>query len=365
MLGAPPWDAQGAGFGQDFMAMSQQIEASIKPPLGMGMGMPPGFPGMMPPPGMMPTMPSMPQTAPAAKAPIPMLPAQDDTEKLLGELKAELEKAEEATKAAASAGGAFVGVVSRFSINQAQGAIECAEAAQQYGCEEVIIPRDQLLGLNVGDTVVFRAKATPSAPEASFARKVAELSQQRQRILEVEAPLPAPGAVESAQEYIGFVASFKPAQGFGFVTCHNTRQLYGTDVYIHKDQFQELKTSDTIHFRVALNPKGVPVARGVKKAAGHTPAAAAPATSSASPPLPPPGAVGFGPPAGGPPPPPGPPAGFAPPPPEASAAPQSGDDKAKGRGRSVSMSVSSDRKKRSRSRRRRRRSSSSSPPRKK
>lgn len=209
---------------------------------------------------------------PVAAAPLPSTLApepQDDSDKL-DELRADLENAESMTKAAAEDCGAFVGVVSRLSVIEGTGAIECQETAEKYhGAAEVVIPRDQLIGLQVGDTVVFQVNAEQPgrAVQASFARKVAELSQQRQRILAWEAPLPAPGAQESAQEYTGNVASFQPSRGFGYLSCPQTKQLYGSDVLIHRDQFTELCVGDSVLFRVALNPKGVPVARGVRRSA--------------------------------------------------------------------------------------------------
>mmetsp|Transcript_82621 Transcript_82621/g.230403 ORF Transcript_82621/g.230403 Transcript_82621/m.230403 type:complete len:411 (-) Transcript_82621:89-1321(-) len=307
MAWAPgPWD-QGfglprPGLSQDFMPMSPQATTHLlgQYPDASNAGGPLGLPPL---PAQLtslfaPPVPTMPASVPVAS--LPSLPAQDDSARIVEELRGELQKAEGATKAAAQEGGAFVGVVSRLSVMKGTGAIECPEASKEYNGNEVEIPRDQLIGLQVGDTVVFRAVAGDSgAPQASFARKVAELSQQRQRILEVEAPLPAPGAVESAQEYVGFVTSFQPTRGFGFLSCSQTRQLYGSDVYIHRDQYTELKVGDAVHFRVALNPKGVPVARGVRKAAVPQNNAPAP-----PPPGPPPGGSAVPVPPG---PPPGPP----------------------------------------------------------
>eukprot|EP00927_Polykrikos_kofoidii_P068997 TRINITY_DN64374_c0_g1_i1.p1 TRINITY_DN64374_c0_g1~~TRINITY_DN64374_c0_g1_i1.p1 ORF type:complete len:506 (-),score=85.50 TRINITY_DN64374_c0_g1_i1:377-1714(-) len=237
-----------------------------------GPPMPPlGLPGLGGLPSLPASHPSFASTMMGAAQGVacPAALQQEDPSKIVESLKADLLKAESATKVAAQEGGAFVGIVSRLSVQAGTGAIECAETTKQYGVAEVQIPRDQLIGLQVGDTVVFRVSGgDQSAPQATFARKVAELTQQRQRILEVEAPLPGPGAAESPQEYVGFVNSFQPPRGFGFLSCANTRQLYGTDVYIHRDQFVELNVGDAVHFRVALSPKGSPVARGVRKAIG-------------------------------------------------------------------------------------------------
>lgn len=219
----------------------------------------------------------MAQASPMIRAPMPMstLPAptfegmasQDESVRWVEEQKLELQKAEHVTKVAAAESGAFVGIIARLSSTIGGGSIECMESMRQYGMD-VQIQQDQSMGLEVGDTVVFRvAFNEQGTPQAMFVRKLGELTQQRQRILDVEAPFPALGAVESAQEYLGFVTSFQADPGFGFISCAQTRQLYGNDVYIHRDQYVDICVGDAVHFRVALNPKGVPVARGVRKVA--------------------------------------------------------------------------------------------------
>lgn len=187
-------------------------------------------------------------------------------------------KAENATKAAAAGGGAFVGIFARFSSSMGVGYIDCAELRRQFGNTEVQIAREHFMGLDVGDTVVFKVVINGSGePQAAFAKRVGELTRQRQEILEVRAPLPAPGAVESNQEFLGFVTSFQADPGFGFISCAQTRQLYGHDVFLHRDQYADLGIGDAVRFRVALNPQGAPVARGVRRAvAGATGAQSGP-----------------------------------------------------------------------------------------
>lgn len=203
-------------------------------------------------------------TMPSFDAPVP------DEAPRLSELKQDLERAEKATKLAAASSGAFVGIFARFTHASGYGHIACSDLMQHYKTREVQVPAQVHSSLSVGDTVVFKVTSTERGIQANFARRVGELTLQRQRILEAEAPLPAPGAVESAQEYIGFVTSFAADPGFGFISCAQTRQMYGNEVYIHRDQFTDLGVGDAVRFRVALNPRGVPVARGVRKAVTGT-----------------------------------------------------------------------------------------------
>jgi len=212
----------------------------------------------VPPPAQFP--PPLPMTSPAP------MNGQPPGEPSLAHLKSELQKAENATKQAAAGSGAFLGIFARYSLAAGYGYIQCAEVQQQYNGAEAQIQREQYLGLQVGDSVVFKVNLNEKgAPQATFARRVGELTRQRQRILEVEAPLPAEGAVES-QEFLGFVSSFQADPGFGFISCAQTRQVYGTDVYIHRDQFTDMGVGDAVNFRVALNPRGSPVARSVRRA---------------------------------------------------------------------------------------------------
>lgn len=170
----------------------------------------------------------------------------------------ELLRAEHAAKTAAAESGAFVGVVSRISGGVAF--VECSET--RLGSDAQIGAGLLPSNLEVGDTVVFRLGA---GAQVVFAKRLAELTQHRQRILEVEAPPPSPSTLESPQEYEGVISSFQPDKGFGFISCELSRQIYGSDVYIHRDQYMNLSVGDAVQFRVALNPKSMPVGRGVRK----------------------------------------------------------------------------------------------------
>eukprot|EP00439_Symbiodinium_sp_Y106_P053051 s5351_g7.t1 len=160
------------------------------------------------------------------------------------------------------------GVVARLIKSSAAliGAIQAQELPTN-----VQILKDQLGSLKIGDSVVFKvAQNQLGIPQVSFARKLEALTQERQRLLEVEAPLLTPGTAESDVEYLGFVTSFQPELGFGFLSCAQTRQLYGQEVVIHRDQFTDLNVSDGVHFKVALNGNHQPIARRVRKAGGDS-----------------------------------------------------------------------------------------------
>jgi len=290
VMGHTTWSP---GLDKDLHQLSQQLEATMQQ---AAMGNTPSpahlqamqaqvaqmmaqFETTAPPPG---PIASLACTAPSSTSIQSNIPSATSTPVLVGtesideiarwveEQRSELSKAENSTKFAAAENGGFVGVVGKLSPTLGTGWIEGKESFEKYG-RHVQISQDQLEGLQVGDTVVFRVSVSAKGvPQACFVRKLLELTLQRQRILEVEAPLPAPGAVESAQVYLGLITSFQADTGFGFIGCTQTRDFYGCDVYIHRDQFLDLASGDSVHFRVALNPKGVPVARSVRKAGFST-----------------------------------------------------------------------------------------------
>ncbi|CAE7654279.1 unnamed protein product [Symbiodinium pilosum] len=189
-----------------------------------------------------------------------------DPNRSLDQMRAEVSRVEQICKQHAAEAKAYVGVVARLIKSSAAlvGAIQATELPTN-----VQILKDQLGSLKIGDSVVFKvAENQLGIPQVSFARKLEALTQERQRLLEVEAPLPVPGTPESDAEYLGFVTSFQPELGFGLLSCAQTRQLYGQEVLIHRDQFIDLNVSDGVHFKVALNANRQPVARRVRKAGG-------------------------------------------------------------------------------------------------
>ncbi|CAJ1331422.1 unnamed protein product [Effrenium voratum] len=176
--------------------------------------------------------------------------------------RSDLSKAEQVTKQHALEGKAYVGVMARL-IASGIGAIQCAEMPTN-----VQILKDQLGNLRIGDSVVFKVTQNQlGIPQVSFARKLEALTQERHRIMEVDAPLPRPG--HESDEHLGIVSSFQPETGYGFLSCAQTRQVYGQDVYIHCDQFFDLNVGDAVNFRVAVNAKNQPVARRVRKVGQH------------------------------------------------------------------------------------------------
>lgn len=246
------------------------MPGGLRPPGLPHMGAPPGLPGPTPTPalgrGLLFERPFEPVQLREREASFHGVGGNlQEASSSVEQMRAELQRVEQVTKQVASQGRAFVGVLARLISAAGIGAIQCADMPNN-----VQIPREQLGGLKIGDSVVFKvANNQLGIPQVTFARKLEALTQERLRLLEIEAPLPA--SAESADEFLGFVTSFQPEVGYGLLSCAQTRQQYGQDVYVHRDQFVDLNISDAVHFHVAVNSKGQPVARRVRKATASTP----------------------------------------------------------------------------------------------
>mmetsp|Transcript_8954 Transcript_8954/g.23310 ORF Transcript_8954/g.23310 Transcript_8954/m.23310 type:complete len:868 (+) Transcript_8954:224-2827(+) len=121
-------------------------------------------------------------------------------------------------------------------------------------------------------------QADPIQTQQAIAAHLQSLSSQYNYF---PPPLPEPQrehaySVEQAEEaarqaqaqnkrYMGVVKRFDPKKSFGFISCSETRDIYGRDVFLHKNDMPRLEVGDTVTFEVWLNEKKMPQARTVKK----------------------------------------------------------------------------------------------------
>jgi len=68
--------------------------------------------------------------------------------------------------------------------------------------------------------------------------------------------------------FSGFLKSFNQEQGYGFICCDETRQLYHADVFLHQNEALGLEVGSQISFRVHLNGRGQPQANSVSAVGG-------------------------------------------------------------------------------------------------
>jgi len=76
---------------------------------------------------------------------------------------------------------------------------------------------------------------------------------------------PGPWPHEAAgRRFRGVLKSFKASSGFGFIDCRETRDIYGRDVFVHKDEVRDTEVGSRVSFALSLNNKGQPQAKGMK-----------------------------------------------------------------------------------------------------
>jgi len=68
--------------------------------------------------------------------------------------------------------------------------------------------------------------------------------------------------------FSGFVKSFNQEQGYGFIRCDETWQLYHSDIFLHQNEANGLEVGSQVSFRVHLNGRGQPQANSVSAVGG-------------------------------------------------------------------------------------------------
>jgi len=68
--------------------------------------------------------------------------------------------------------------------------------------------------------------------------------------------------------FSGIVKSFKQDQGYGFISCDETWQLYHSDIFLHQNEAIGLEVGSQVSFRVHLNGRGQPQANSVSAVGG-------------------------------------------------------------------------------------------------
>lgn len=90
-----------------------------------------------------------------------------------------------------------------------------------------------------------------------------------------------PAKAITERRSIGFVKSFNPDKGFGFIACDELSEVFGNDVFVVAAQLGDIPVGSEVSFAVALNKDNKPQAYDVNPANGWSGPAAqvAPARS--------------------------------------------------------------------------------------
>lgn len=154
--------------------------------------------------------------------------------------------------------GFYRGHVKCFDEGRGFGFIICDEAQEKFK-HDVFVHQKQLNGFRPGDAVMFRVNLNKQGkPQATALREDKQAGQ-----LPWGSGDPQDASVEDMMDGVfhrGVIKCFDPDKGFGFITCDETADLYGSDVFVHMRQLNGFSTGDTVFFRVKLNGKRRPQA---------------------------------------------------------------------------------------------------------
>lgn len=148
----------------------------------------------------------------------------------------------------------FVGQVKSYAPQQGYGFIECQDTFDKYK-SDVFLHKNQvengpLKRVSKGDSVRFSVEMNKKGrPQA--------------RNLQRHVPFGVP----PEKTFVGRVKAFSPAKGFGFIACDDTRNIFNSDIFLHKIQFETagLEMGCLATFTVEVNAKGRPQARNVAR----------------------------------------------------------------------------------------------------
>lgn len=160
----------------------------------------------------------------------------------------------------------YTGTVKSFNPDKGWGHIECEETFAHFG-KDIFLLRSQLLGgvdkVQKGQPVTFGIADNGRGPEATDVLAVGgggggcggPAATSSTAVVEE-------GDLQGA--YIGVVKSFNPNSGWGHISCQETEQLYGKDMFFMKSQLPtgSISKGASVQFHVAQGTKG-PEARSI------------------------------------------------------------------------------------------------------
>eukprot|EP00928_Gymnodinium_smaydae_P008670 TRINITY_DN1315_c1_g2_i1.p1 TRINITY_DN1315_c1_g2~~TRINITY_DN1315_c1_g2_i1.p1 ORF type:complete len:463 (-),score=112.66 TRINITY_DN1315_c1_g2_i1:103-1491(-) len=155
----------------------------------------------------------------------------------------------------------YHGTIKNFDGNKGFGFISCDETRKLTG-KDVLLLRSQIQGgINPqsGDQVAFSVEDNNG--KGLKATTCVVIARNPGAAL---AGAGVPGAVPG-QAYMGAIKEFDAGKGFGFISCDQTRGIYGKDVFLLRSALREQPANpgDPVQFTVQMGEKG-PVAHNVQ-----------------------------------------------------------------------------------------------------
>uniref|UniRef100_A0A7S4QNB8 CSD domain-containing protein n=1 Tax=Alexandrium monilatum TaxID=311494 RepID=A0A7S4QNB8_9DINO len=172
----------------------------------------------------------------------------------------------------------YSGRIKSFNLQRGWGFIECSETEQIYG-KDIFVMKKALPGghASKGDRVIFEVVQGPSGPEAADV----DLSPEgggggwggggyaggggpgTGNAIGSKAWAASRGPFggssgRSSTGFLGFVKSYNPVKGWGFVTSEAMHQLYGKDIFFMKNSLRppHAQQGDPVRFTIVQGAKG-------------------------------------------------------------------------------------------------------------
>lgn len=149
----------------------------------------------------------------------------------------------------------YVGEVKSFAPVQGYGFIQCEDTFARFNSDVFLHKRQveegPLKRVQKGDKVRFSVEMNKAGrPQA---RNVERYND---------------GAwVSPEKSFLGRVKGFREDLGYGFIACEDTRNIFNSDIFLHRNQYESagLVQGAMATFTVEVNDKGKPQARNVAR----------------------------------------------------------------------------------------------------
>jgi len=159
----------------------------------------------------------------------------------------------------------YEGTVKSYNPEKGWGHIECPEVTQQYG-KDVFLLKSQLIGVATvmkGQSVRFGLADNGRGPEATQieilngSTGLASMIPTGLPMATPQTMIPQPAPVATGS-YVGNIKSFNPNSGWGHISCAQTEQIYGKDVFFMKSQVPGgmINKGTMVQFSVVQGVKG-------------------------------------------------------------------------------------------------------------
>jgi len=195
----------------------------------------------------------------------------------------------------------FVGSIKAFDEEKGWGHIECAETRALYQ-KDIFVMRSALNGQTVTAGTQVRFSIAMGAKGAE-AREVLVWNGAKGQVVmppksipkqpnygqfQPPAPWGRPGTVQptwgpmamspamlggaaNQTRHWGTIKNWNPEKGWGFISCQDTMNIYGKDIFLHQKELGgQLPLAGTpVQFGVAMGPDGRPIASNVSLNGGN------------------------------------------------------------------------------------------------